>query len=194
MPQKKDNSEKIRTQLDRNDWIQAATDILAENGINGIRVEVLAKSFGVTKGSFYWHFKDRQELLSSVLQTWKEGRVNDIAKQTEITPGEEKAAALKLIEVYSANRNRKGLSIELAMRDWARRDPEAARAVEEVDKVRLANACKVLIATGIPEREAKARSLLLYAYVFGQSLMVYENFDANVLDLKQRVAEHIAFR
>lgn len=194
MAPKKDNSAKIRTQLDRNDWIQAATDILSEGGINGIRVEVLAKTFGVTKGSFYWHFKDRQELLSSVLQTWKEGRVNDIAKQTAITPGDEKAAALKLIEVYSSNRNRKGLLIELAMRDWARHDPEAARAVEEVDNVRLANACKVLAAVGLPEREAKARSLLLYAYVFGQSLMFYENFDANVPDLKQRVAEHIAFR
>jgi len=194
MAPKKDNSAKIRTQLDRNDWIQAATDILCEGGINGIRVEVLAKTFGVTKGSFYWHFKDRQELLSSVLQTWKEGRVNDIAKQTAIIPGEEKAAALKLIEVYSSNRNRKGLLIELAMRDWARHDPEAARAVEEVDNVRLANACKVLAAVGLPEREAKARSLLLYAYVFGQSLMFYDNFDVNVPDLKQRVAEHIAFR
>jgi AcrR family transcriptional regulator len=194
MAAKKDNSERIRTQLDRNDWIQAATDILAEHGINGIRVEVLAKTFGVTKGSFYWHFKDRQELLSSVLQTWKEGRVNDIAKQTAISPGDEKAAALKLIEVYSSNRNRKGLQIELAMRDWARHDPETARAVEEVDNVRLANACKVLSAVGLPEREAKARSLLLYAYVFGQSLMFYDSFDANVPDLKQRVAEHIAFR
>ena len=194
MPNIKIPLDKPRTQLDRNDWIQAATDILAQDGLNGIRVEVLAKAFGVTKGSFYWHFKDRQELLSSVLQNWKDGRIQDIAKQTEIPPGGEKDAALRLVEVYSANRNRKGLLIEMAVRDWARRDPEAARAVEEVDNVRLANACKTLIAAGLPEREAKARSLLLYAYVFGQSLMFYERFDDNIGDLKQRVAERIAYQ
>ena len=73
-------SSAARTQLDRNDWIEAAIEVLADQGVAGLRVEVLAKNFGVTNGSFYWHFNDRQDLLNAVLQEWKEGRLRDIEK------------------------------------------------------------------------------------------------------------------
>jgi AcrR family transcriptional regulator len=83
MPKKPDAP---RQQLDREAWIKAALDILAEKGLDGIRVEVLAKRLRVTKGSFYWHFKDRRDLLDAVLETWKEGRIKDIQKQTRAVP------------------------------------------------------------------------------------------------------------
>jgi len=183
---------KLRTPLDRNDWIQAAIEVLADEGVNGLRVEVLAKTFGVTKGSFYWHFKDRQDLLSAVLELWRDGLIRDIDKQTQAPSGGERAKLLQLIEVYAANRNRRGIAIELAVRDWARRDAEAARVVEAVDTHRLERSRRLFLACGLPDREAKARSLLLYAYVFGQSLMFYEHFDAEITALKQWVAERIA--
>ena len=71
-----------RASLDRNGWVEAAIDMLAEQGVQGMRVEVLAKNFGVTKGSFYWHFKDRQDLFTAVLETWRDGRIRDIHKQS----------------------------------------------------------------------------------------------------------------
>ena len=71
-------SEPGRTQLDREAWIKASLAILAEKGLDGIRVEVLAKRLKVTKGSFYWHFKDRRDLLDAVLKTWKDGCIKDI--------------------------------------------------------------------------------------------------------------------
>ena len=61
-------SEAPRQQLGRATWIKAALDILAGKGLDGIRVEVLAKRLKVTKGSFYWHFKDRRDLLDAVLE------------------------------------------------------------------------------------------------------------------------------
>ena len=70
-----------RPQLDRSTWIQAAFDTLADEGVGGIRVEILARRLHVTKGSFYWHFKDRQALLDGILETWKVGRIRDIVKQ-----------------------------------------------------------------------------------------------------------------
>lgn len=97
-----------------------------------------------------------------------------------------------MIEVYSANRNRKGILIELAVRDWARRDPAAHRAVEEVDRKRVECGKELFLRLGLPDDEAAARSLLLYAYVFGQSLMVYDRYDENVARLKQLIADRIA--
>ena len=64
-----------RVTLDRHEWIEAAIELLAEQGVQGMRVELLAKNFGVTKGSFYWHFKDRQDLVDGVLATWRDGRL-----------------------------------------------------------------------------------------------------------------------
>jgi AcrR family transcriptional regulator len=182
---------KPRSPLDRNEWIAAATEVLAEHGREGVRIEVLAKNFGVTKGSFYWHFKDRQDLFNAVLQVWKEGRMRDIDKQTQAAPGEERTHLLHVIDVYSANRNRKGITIELAVRDWARRDSQVAAVVEEVDTWRLECTRRLFVASGLSDSEAKSRSLLLYAYVFGQSLMVYDRYDPKIIDFKHWIAEYI---
>lgn len=182
---------KTRSQLDRRDWIELATHVLADQGLDGLRVEVLAKQFGVTKGSFYWHFKDRQDLLTAVLDTWKDGRIRDIIKQTTAQPGKEREQIYHVIDVYSAARSRKGVSIELAVREWARRDAHAAAIVAEVDNCRLENARRLFQEYGLPEGEAKARSLLLYAYVFGQSLMIYDRFDPSPASLRAWIADHI---
>lgn len=180
-----------RISLDRHEWIEAAIDVLAEQGVQGMRIEVLAKSFGVTKGSFYWHFKDRQDLIDGVLETWRDGRIRDIDKQTAASPGHEREQLLHLIDVYGSTRNRKGVSIELAVREWARRDTQAAAIVEEVDTWRLECTRQLFVRRGLPDGEAKSRSLLLYAYVFGQSLMACERYDAAVDELKRWIAELI---
>lgn len=181
-----------RITLDRKAWTQAAIDALAEEGLVGLRVEVLAKRCGVTKGSFYWHFRDRQELLDEVLAQWKEGRIRDAAKQARTDEGKELDQIVRAIELYSSPRNRRGMQIELAVRDWARRDRNAAAVVEEVDLWRLQNAKDLFIAAGMPEAEAASRSLLLYAYSFGLSLMIVERFDNNISSLRDAIAEFIA--
>ena len=92
----------------------------------------------------------------------------------------------------SSARNRKGIAIEAAVRDWARRDPQAVAVVEEVDAERLACACRLFLACGIKEEEAQARSLMLYAYVFGVSLMRCGGFTNDLESLKAWIAERIA--
>ena len=180
-----------RAQLVRGNWIESAIDVLARDGLGGLRIEVLAKRCGVTKGSFYWHFKDRQDLLTAMLEYWKEGRIRDIEKTTSVTPGREREQLHFAIEVYGASRNRKGMAIELAVRDWARRDPQAAAIVEAVDLYRLECTRKLFVAAGMTDADAKSRSLLLYACVFGLSLMHSTHFDAHLEDLKQRIADRI---
>jgi len=178
--------------LDRAAWIKGALAALAEEGHAGLRVETLAKRLHVTKGSFYWHFRDRRDLVDAVLDEWKDGRIADIRKQTAARPGEELAALRHTIEVYSAGRNRKGLPIELAVREWARRDARAAAVVEEVDAERLACASRLFEILGLPPAEAAARSVLLYAYVFGFSLMRCDRFLTDTGSAKDWIAGRIA--
>lgn len=181
-----------RNQLDRAAWIEGALDVLAQDGVAGLRVEVLAKKLKVTKGSFYWHFKDRQDLLDGVLAAWRDGRIRDIAKQTKARPGEELQQIFHVIDVYSASRSRKGMLIELAVREWAKRDAAVAAVVEEVDAKRLEFARSLFLACGVPMREASSRCMLLYAYVFGISLMICDKFGPDVDALKADIAGLIA--
>lgn len=192
MDKKDPPAPRARTQLDRAAWTKAAIDVLAEEGITGVRVEVLAKRCGVTKGSFYWHFRDRQDLLDAMLQVWKEGRMVDIVKQTRAEPGHELDRLYHVIDVYSTSRNRRGIRIELAVRDWARRDAAAAKVVEEVDAMRLDLAGRLFLACGCSQKEASARSLMLYSYVFGQSLMVFDRSAPDVAEMKVRIADLVA--
>jgi AcrR family transcriptional regulator len=181
-----------RAALDRPAWIKAAIAALAEGGRDRLRVELLAQRLGVTKGSFYWHFRDRRDLFDAVLQQWKEGRIGDILRQTAAEPGREREQILHVIDVYAANRNRKGIPIELAVRDWARHDTAAAAAVAEVDATRLQCAARLFVACGLPADEAAARSALLYAYVFGISLLSPQSLGAHAGASKRRIAEWVA--
>lgn len=180
-----------RTALDRDAWIQGALGVVAAEGMDGLRVETLAKKLGVTKGSFYWHFKDRRDLVDAVLTVWRDGRIRDIRKQTSAEPGGELAALHHTIDVYAAGRNRKGIAIEAAIRMWARQDPPTAAVVEEVDATRLDCTRQLFVALGLSETEAKARSVLLYAYVFGFSMMQCGQFAMDAAETKRWITARI---
>lgn len=152
-----------KARLGRAEWIEAALDALARDGAAGLRVEPLAKRLGVTKGSFYWHFKDRNALLAAALESWAEGRIAAIRRQTDGI--EARAALLALVDLYMRAPNPKGLAVELAIRGL----PRAARAVEAVDGERLARVAALFAALG--RDDAPARALLFYAFLFGQSLL-----------------------
>lgn len=178
--------------LTRDAWIRAAVDLLAQEGIAGLRVERLAHRLGVTKGSFYWHFKDRRELHLTVLERWKAGRIADIEKQTRCAPEDAPQRLLHVIDVYSASRNPRGILIELAVREWARRDEAAAAVVSEVDAVRLDRARRLFLACGLDDATATARAALLYAYVFGMSLLMLPVAGSELEALRQMIAQWIA--
>lgn len=160
-----------RAQTDRDTWVRAATQTLSDSGVDGVKVETLARQIGLTKGSFYWHFKDRRELLDAVLDSWRDGRIEDIGQRTQCAPGGEIAQLHHVIDTYSLARNRRGMGVELAIRDWARHDAHAKEVVDAVDRVRLKCAAALFVAAGRDADEAMNRSLLLYAYVFGLGMM-----------------------
>ena len=114
-------SRKTRSiRLDAAAWIAAGFDALADGGIDAVRVEPLAKSLAITKGSFYWHFADRRALIDAMLAAWTDGRIAAIRQQTE--RGEPAAVLRTLADLYTRHANLRGLTIELAIRSLARTD------------------------------------------------------------------------
>lgn len=180
-----------RNALDRDAWIHLATDMLADEGLSGLRVEVLAKKLGVTKGSFYWHFKDRQELLQAVLDSWQDGRVREAARMGEAPSGKAIEQIRRVMDLHSINPNRKGIAIELAIRDWARRDEAAAAAVDTVDQARLTHAATLFSEAGFDAKDAPVRALLLYTHAFGLSLMNFRQGSADIISLHEKITQLI---
>ena len=183
----KDEESATRKPLCRHEWVEGAIDALADEGVAGMCVESLAKRFGVTKGSFYWHFKDRQDLVDAVLQTWKEDRIGDADSAVQAAQAREQL--LQIIDVDG--RDRKDVAIELAVRDWARRDAQAGAVVEAVDHYRLESANRLFVACGLGDEEAKSRSLLFNAYLLGQSLMAFDRRDPKIIDARRSIVGRI---
>jgi AcrR family transcriptional regulator len=152
-------------------WIEAGLDELAEAGIDGVRVEVVAERLGVTKGGFYRRFKDRRALLDAILETWSRGRVIAIEQQTALGGASPGQRLMSLVKLYSERINAQGMAIELAMRQWARSDAAAAAAVARVDAERLQRVAALFARIGLTDQEAEARAVLYYSFIFGQSLL-----------------------
>lgn len=171
-------------------WLEAGFDALAEGGVANVRVEVLAKRLGVTKGGFYWHFRDRPELLSALLADWRDGRIRTIDQQTSRLGGEPVATALRrLLDLYLGRGNPRGTAIELAVRDWARRQTEAADAVAAVDRHRLECVSRLFAQMNFAPEQAFARAYLFYAFIFGQSLLVCDRHAADMARTREMCAQ-----
>ncbi len=151
-------------QLSRDAWLDAAGAAIAEGGFDVVRVLTLAKDLGVTRGSFYWHFKDHSELLVSFLDRWRDRRLAEIAYLKSHRDGRETELhrILRLVLSEPA-RNTRQMRVELAVRDFARREPHAAKVVAEVDRIRI-DYCASLLERVIPDRQ-QARDLALLLYV-----------------------------
>ena len=155
-------------------WIEAGFAELARAGVDGVRVEVLAKNLGVTKGGFYRRFRDRAALLDAMLQSWSAGRIAAIEAQTSLDGASARERLKALIRLYSERMNTAGMAVELAIRQWARADDNAAAAVASVDAARLKNVGQLYRATGLAAEDADAQAFLFYSFIFGQSLLFPE--------------------
>ena len=170
-------------------WIEAGFEEIARSGVEGVRVEVLAKSLGVTKGGFYRRFRDRAALLEVMLRHWSEGRIASIEKHTSLDGASARERLKALIALYSERMNTEGMAVELAIRQWARSDELAANAVASVDAARLKNVGHLYRATGLPAEEADAQAFLFYCFVFGQSLLFLERGPRKRAQLVAKSAE-----
>src|SRR4030081_690053 len=172
-------------------WIEAGFKEIARSGVEGVRVEVLAKNLGVTKGGFYRRFRDRAALLDGILQSWSTGRIAAIEQQTSLDGATARDRLRALIRLYSDRMNTEGMAVGLGIRQWARSDEAAANAVASVDAARLKNVGQLYRATGLAPEQADAQAFLFYCFIFGQSLLFLERGPRKRAQLIAKSAEKL---
>ena len=160
---------KTKPQLDRLAWIEAAFALLGEAGETGVRVEPLAKRLGVTKGSFYWHFRDRRALLDAVLAYWESRDTTRFITLAEAGGGSPAERLNKLFLVVLGDEG--GLAPELAVRGWARRERKTSDIVLAIDNRRSAYIEERFGEMGLSPAEANARAGLLYGLLVGEYMV-----------------------
>jgi AcrR family transcriptional regulator len=160
--------------VDRQQWIHAALQALAEGGIDAVRVEPLAKRLGVTKGSFYWHFAARPALFEALLAHW-EGEATGRVIETVDGRGGSPADRLRwLVRRAFGGRG----ETERAVRAWAAHDERAALSLRRVDERRLAYLEERFREHGLTGDAPKARARLLYTALIGESHLAVVVTDA----------------
>lgn len=164
--------------LTRDDWISGAWDMLGESGLDGVRVEPLARRLGVTKGSFYWHFKDRQELVAALLDRWFS------IWDDQMSPAMEQAAdpADRIWALFESvvGRVTRGQTVSLRMQSHS--DPDVARRIDERDAQRLSFLMAQLVAIGFSPEEARVRGQVY------QTIMTGEYLRSGGLPMEERLA------
>lgn len=146
-------------------WIDQGLKALAKGGPDAVRVEPLAQALGVTKGGFYWQFKDRRALLEEMLDLWERESVTEVIEVIEAGGGD---ARERLQRLFSLAKGRPDLlRVDLAIRDWARRDRKVAERLRRVDNRRI-EYMRDLFAQFCPDEEdVEARSLLVASLWIG---------------------------
>ena len=176
------------TPLTEADWIEAATAILVDEdeNVRGIRIAALCRRLGVTKGSFYWHFAGRPQLLAALLANWRRRMTTAVIEGLGARSGGAAARLRALLELPRRPRAPAFARVEQAIRDWSRRDARAAEAVREVDAIRLAYFEGLLREAGLDAETARRRAYLAYAMMMGDSVLrrtlEAEGADAAVID------------
>jgi AcrR family transcriptional regulator len=161
-----------RASLTPDTWIDAATAVLVDRGIDHVRVDVLAAELQVTRGSFYWHFRDREDLLRRVLNAWAERTTEQLTQRLASASTDARMQLRDVISLPFRGRSAaRAARIELAIRAWARRDEMARAAVDAADAARIGYHEQIFQALGFALAEARSRAFLLYAYEVAESLL-----------------------
>ncbi len=155
--------------LSAEDWIKAGFRALWAGGPQAIRVEAIAREIKVSKGSFYWHFKNVAALKTAMLEHWKQVATFETITKVE-RKGTGASAQLKaLIELAAGGQTAEygGPRVEAAIRDWARFDTGVAKVVEEVESTRLEFVADLFSETGAKKAASCQNARLLYGAMIG---------------------------
>jgi AcrR family transcriptional regulator len=169
------------TLLTRGEWLTAAIRIFIEEGVASVRITRLAEELKVTRGSFYWHFADRDDLISAIVEFW--ARKNTAAVISAVDGIAELSAGILTLFDAWINPSIFDPRLDLAIREWARRDAAIHKAVEKADAKRIAAISAFYTRCGYDEQEAFIRARVIYFTQIGYY----------ALEVKEPLARRLSF-
>jgi AcrR family transcriptional regulator len=163
---------RARTQrrLTRDDWINAALSAIADGGLAAVGIEPLAARLGATKGSFYWHFENRDALLQAALNRWEQETTTDVAADVSTAPGGPASQFRRLIVtvIEHAEQDRVGPALLASAAH-----PAVAPALARVTAARLSLIATMLRRLGFAPAESRRRALLAYSAYLGHGQLAH---------------------
>ena len=161
-----------QTRTPKSVWIDAGLRALASGGPDAVRVELIAGELGVTRGGFYWHFPSRQAFLEELLDTWEHRSTDETLDRVEKEGGD---AREKVRRAGMLTFSKELLPVDLAIRDWARRDRSVARRLRRVDNRRM-DYLRTLIGTFVDDADdVEARGMLAFSLAIGSHFIAADH-------------------
>jgi AcrR family transcriptional regulator len=171
------------TRVSKAEWLAKALQMFVHEGEPGVRVEVLARELDVAKAGFYWHFKDRADLLRQVLEYWAHEYTEVITANEALL---EIPAAERLLTVMEMICEHNLAGLDLHFHVWARKDPAVARKVRQVIRTRLDYLKAIFAELGFSGEELEMRSRLFVAYESNETLMFRFKTKSEIQKLQKR--------
>ncbi len=165
----------------REDWLNMARDTLVRGGVAQVKILVLADRMGVSRSSFYWYFRNRQDLLQALLEDWEARNTASVAAQCALPAASITEAVCNFFRCFVDPR-RFDSGLDFAVREWARRDETLRARVDAADSARLGAVRTMFAAHGYDEAEADARARILYFMQLGY----------HALDVREPMADRMA--
>ena len=166
--------------LTKSDWIEQGLRTLASDGAGALKVGPMATRLKVSRGSFYWHFRDIADFRSQVLQCWQERTTERVIRDLEAAKAESDRLKRLVRRAFVTKR-----SLERAIRSWAAEDKDVAATVAAVDTRRVSYIAKMLVAAGVESRRALPRAAFMYWAYLGQPIVMdprHASIPASALD------------
>lgn len=175
------------TRRSRHAWLDRGLQVLAAGGPDAVRVEPIARDLGVTKGSFYWHFDNRSALLSEILATWERELVDDAIDEVERHGGDAREGLRRLFSLASDE----AIRVDLAVRDWARRDPAVADRLRRVDNRRMDYMRSLFRSFCTDDDDVEMRCLVAFSLWIGSHFIAAEHPGRSRADVAKLVLKHL---
>jgi AcrR family transcriptional regulator len=179
------------TRTPRTSWIEEGLRALGVGGLDAVRIEALAQALGVSKGGFYWHFDDRGALLEEMLDTWERVVIDEAIERVEAGGGDARAKLRRLFALASSREARALGSIDLAIREWARRDRSVARRLRRVDNRRMEYMRSLFGAFCPSADEVEARCLIVLSLLVASRLIAADHGSHSRADLVKLALERL---
>jgi AcrR family transcriptional regulator len=161
------------TRTPRSSWIEQGLRALAAGGPGAVRIEPLAQALGVTRGGFYWHFDDRRALLEEMLDAWERASVDEVIARVESDGGDARTRLRRLSALAASSDE--PLRTDLAVRDWARREPAVGERLRRVDNRRMEYLRTLFGAFCSDADDVEARCMVFYSLWIGSHFIAADH-------------------